>query len=64
MVIWHLDIKMAITSERFELEPRIENHFESLTETHLSEKLQSDRANLNFVGCQNAHEANLQCFRC
>ena len=26
MVIWHLDIKMAITSKRFELEPRLEAH--------------------------------------
>ena len=49
LVIWHVEIKIDITSERFELEPQIEYHIKSLTETHLSGKLQSDRSRLEFV---------------
>ena len=48
LVIWHDEIKMVITPERFELEPQIEYHIKSLAETHLSGKLQSDRSRLEF----------------
>ena len=48
MAIWHVEIKIDITSERFELEPQIEYHIKSFTEAHLSGKLQSDRSRLAF----------------
>ena len=40
---------MDIISERFELEPRIEYHSSSLTETHVSGKLQYDRSGFDFL---------------
>ena len=48
-MIWHVEIKIVITSERFELEPQIKYHIKSLTETHLSGKLQSDRNGFGFL---------------
>ena len=47
-MIWYVEIKIDITSERLELEPQIEYHIKSFTETHLSGKLQSDRSRLDF----------------
>ena len=57
-MIWNFKIKMDITFERFELEPRIEYHSTSLTVTHLSGKLQSDWSGCEIFGSQNTHEQN------
>ena len=62
--IRHIKIKMVITSERFELEPRIECHSTSLTETHVSGKLQSDRSGFDFCRISEQSWAKSTIFLC